>query len=368
MLDVTNVLAQMVQKEFNDIVPQNRRLVFTVKARIVLEQIIKSAKLQNKKMIIPAFTWEGFIPIFLKYNITPIFVDIDPETFHMDRRFVEENLNTDTSAIMIDHIYGLPDPAIDTYRSLAVKNDLVLIEDCARALGAKHKGQLVGSFGQYAFYCLYKCMLVPNGGLGIGEIIDESLCTPKIEIGDLINFSLKVDYPFKRIVAPGLRSLQIRYDDTLEENGISRLKLKPRELDWLNKAIFYLNVPFYRNNLKYRRVNAHILMEELEDFGFIPQKDPYRDHIYTFVGARVPEECDNEKMFSSLLKAGVEAQLLWRRIIIKNGYVRKKWCIDLKDFPRSVELAERIIAFPYTSYLRFNQIQKIRKALQRILQ
>ena len=75
---------KLLNNVYKDIIPRDKKLIFTNKGHVALEQILKSANLQGKKIIIPAFTWPGFIRIFKKYNIEPIFIDIDPNTYHMN--------------------------------------------------------------------------------------------------------------------------------------------------------------------------------------------------------------------------------------------------------------------------------------------
>jgi dTDP-4-amino-4,6-dideoxygalactose transaminase len=369
MLNIFGYLKESIQKDFNSIIPQNKKTIFTIKGKIALEQIIKSAHLQGKKIILPAFTWEGFIPIFIKYNITPVFVDITPDTFHVDYCLIDEKINPEVAAIIIDHIYGLPDPTIEALRDLALKNDIVLIEDCARALGARHRGRLVGSFGQYAFYSLHKCMPLSKGGLGVGEITSRDLLPSRIETKDFTNLALKLEYPLKKAVESGIRRLRnaTYLNDNLEEGEIKKPALDPRELDDLNKTLFYLYLPFYRRNLESRRSAALVLREELEDLGFEPQKDPYGEHIYTAVGVKVPNGCNRDKAFSLLRKSGIETQILWHPTIVQLEDAIKTWGIDPKDYPHALELARKILVFPYTVYSQPDEIQEIKRMLQKML-
>jgi dTDP-4-amino-4,6-dideoxygalactose transaminase len=62
------------------------------------------------------------------------------------------------------HFLGWPQP-IEALAALCRENDLILVEDCALAMLSERRGRPLGSFGNYAVFCLYKTVPVPNGGL-----------------------------------------------------------------------------------------------------------------------------------------------------------------------------------------------------------
>src|SRR5262245_25624066 len=71
---------------------------------------------------------------------------------------------TDARALFVIHYFGWSQP-MKELAALCEARDMVLIEDCALALLSESLGQPLGSFGQYATYCLYKTLPVPNGGV-----------------------------------------------------------------------------------------------------------------------------------------------------------------------------------------------------------
>ena len=111
----------------------------------------------------------------------PVFVDIDAETLNMD----EEKLvaRTDVDAVQTIYLGGNP-MRMDKVMSWAKKHGVVVIEDCAQALGAKYKGQEIGTFGEYAVASAVKNVYGVCGGLLIGD------CT--LENGECKNVSQAV--------------------------------------------------------------------------------------------------------------------------------------------------------------------------------
>jgi dTDP-4-amino-4,6-dideoxygalactose transaminase len=65
-------------------------------------------------------------------------------------------------ALLVIHFFGWPQPLIEL-RALCRERGLILIEDCALSFLSQSEGRPLGTFGEYAIYCLYKSVPVPNG-------------------------------------------------------------------------------------------------------------------------------------------------------------------------------------------------------------
>ncbi len=85
---------------------------------------------------------------------TPVLVDIDPETYTMDPRHVEAAITTRTKAILPVHLYGQP-ADLTTLEAIAGRHKVLLLEDCAQAHGARHRGRMVGSIGTMGAFSFY---------------------------------------------------------------------------------------------------------------------------------------------------------------------------------------------------------------------
>ena len=69
-----------------------------------------------------------------------------------------------TKAVFVIHYMGWPQP-VEKISEWCRRRNLLLIEDCALSLFSEVKGRPLGSFGDYAVFCLYKTLPIPNGGL-----------------------------------------------------------------------------------------------------------------------------------------------------------------------------------------------------------
>ena len=103
---------------------------------------------------------------------TPVFADVDPDTYNLDPTAVEHRLETGppVDAILTVHLYGLPSD-VGPLRRLADEYDVPLVEDAAQAHGARYDGDPVGSFGDVACFSFYptKNMTTGEGGMVVTD-------------------------------------------------------------------------------------------------------------------------------------------------------------------------------------------------------
>jgi dTDP-4-amino-4,6-dideoxygalactose transaminase/acetyltransferase-like isoleucine patch superfamily enzyme len=98
----------------------------------------------------------------------PRFVDIDPHTFNLDPRRVEQALSPRTKAILPVHLFGQA-ADLSALRKLATERGLMLIEDAAQALGAMHAERQVGTFGEFGCFSFFPSKNL--GGFGDGGLL-----------------------------------------------------------------------------------------------------------------------------------------------------------------------------------------------------
>ena len=117
------------------------------------------------EVITVGHTFNATVSSILYTGATPVFVDIDPETYDIDPDRVAAAITPRTKAICPVHLFGLP-ADMDPLLELAERHGLAIVEDACQAHGAEYRGRRVGSFGHGAF-SLYgtKNMTTGEGGL-----------------------------------------------------------------------------------------------------------------------------------------------------------------------------------------------------------
>ena len=118
------------------------------------------------EVIVPSFTFAATANSVAVTGASPVFADIDPETFCLDPDAVEAAITPRTRAVMPVHLYGHP-AAMDRILALAERHGLAVFEDAAQAHGATLGGTRVGTFGTFGAFSLYptKNMTSGEGGM-----------------------------------------------------------------------------------------------------------------------------------------------------------------------------------------------------------
>ena len=118
------------------------------------------------EVIVPSFTFAATGNSVAITGASPVFADIDDDTFCLNPASVEASITSRTKAIMPVHLYGHP-AAMAELQRVADAHGLAVFEDAAQAHGASLDGKKVGSFGQFAAFSFYptKNMTAGEGGM-----------------------------------------------------------------------------------------------------------------------------------------------------------------------------------------------------------
>ena len=118
------------------------------------------------EFIVPPITDMGTILPIIWQNCIPVFADVDVRTLTIDPVNVERRITSRTRAIIAVHLAGQPCD-MSALRSIADRHGLVLIEDCAQAFWAEHRGRLVGTLGHMACFSLQQSKHITCGEGGL---------------------------------------------------------------------------------------------------------------------------------------------------------------------------------------------------------
>ncbi|MFM7352027.1 MAG: DegT/DnrJ/EryC1/StrS family aminotransferase, partial [Microcystis aeruginosa] len=109
---------------------------------------------QGDEVITTPFTFIATAEAIVLAGATPVFVDIEPDSFNIDAEQVEAAITAQTKAVIPVHLFGQP-ANLSRLGEIAQSHHLYLIEDCAQATGAKWQGQMVGSVGQIGCFSFF---------------------------------------------------------------------------------------------------------------------------------------------------------------------------------------------------------------------
>jgi len=126
------------------------------------------------EVIVPDITWVATANAVVYVGATPIFADIDPDSWCLDPASFEAMITERTKAVMPVHLYGHP-ARMDKIMEIAQRHNLYVVEDAAPAIGAEFQGQRVGTFGDFAMFSFQGAKLVVTGEGGMLVTDDDAL-------------------------------------------------------------------------------------------------------------------------------------------------------------------------------------------------
>lgn len=237
---------------------------------------------KGDEVITTAFTFVATAEAIGIVGATPVFVDIDADTFNIDPAKIEAAITSKTKAIIPVHLYGQPCD-MDSIMDIAKRHNLHVIEDCCQAIGSNYKGQKVGTFGDFGCYSFY-----PTKNLG--TMGDGGLITTNSE-------SLK-----DRVIALRNHGGAVRYHH--DEIGVNS------RLDEIQAAILRVKLPYIDEWNTKRREKAAIyneLFASCEDIK-TPKELDGTYCVYHQYTVKVP---NRDEIFEKLHDAGIGAMLYY---------------------------------------------------------
>lgn len=140
---------------------------------VALEVALKACGIGSfDEVIIPPFTFVATAAAVLMAGAVPVFADVDPETWCISPREIEQKVSRRTRAVIPVHL-GQNCADLDAIKTIARKHKLAIIEDCAHAHGGKWRGKGLGSIGDIGAFSFQTTKLLTSGEGGM--VITNSL-------------------------------------------------------------------------------------------------------------------------------------------------------------------------------------------------
>lgn len=135
------------------------------------------------EVITSPITDMGTIIGILFQNAVPVFADLDPHSYCLDPRSVEEKITPRTKAILVVHLTGGP-ANMDAIMDIARRHGIRVIEDCAQSYLAEYKGRLCGTIGDIGCFSLNDFKQISAGDGGLLIMNDEQLYRTALRFAD----------------------------------------------------------------------------------------------------------------------------------------------------------------------------------------
>jgi UDP-2-acetamido-2-deoxy-ribo-hexuluronate aminotransferase len=293
----------------------------------LLVPLLASGIGQGQAVFLPSFTFTATAEMVLLAGATPVFVDVDRDTFNIDALDLEQKIagvmeagRFEPRAVIAVDLFGAP-ADYNAIESIAARHDLLVIADAAQSFGADNAGSMVGTLAPVTATSFFPAK--PLGGYGDG--------------GALLTDSDDLAALYRSVRSHGTG--EDKYD-------IVRLGLNAR-LDTLQAAILLAKLGIFSDELAARRKLASYYDARLSQY----LTTPARSDGVNSAWAQYTIQCDNrEALRAALGELGIPTAVYYPRPMhLQPAYA--DYGPGEGGLPVSESLARRVLSLPMHPYL-----------------
>lgn len=298
---------------------------------------------EGDEVLVPSFTFSASVNAILYEKATPVFVDIEPETYNLDPDDLERKITKRTKAIMAVDIFGHP-AEWDEILEIADRYNLRVIDDSCEALGAEYKGKKIGQFGDASCFAFYpnKQMTTGEGGVIVTNSEDIAKLARSLrnqgrgEMGAWL-YHERLGYNY-------------RMDEMSASLGVSQLK----------KLETFLQ--------KRDRV-AQVYTERLNKFSWVkpPIVKPYVRMSWFVYVITLERGLDRDKVIEGLEKKGIPARGYFSPIHLQ-PYIKEMFGTKEGTLPITEDISKRTLALPFHNNLKEEEVEEVVRALKEVVE
>jgi dTDP-4-amino-4,6-dideoxygalactose transaminase len=290
---------------------------------------VKAVGISNgDEVITVSHTMISTVDAIARNGATPVFVDIEPDTYVMNVSQIKAKITSRTRAIIPVHLYGHP-ADMDLLMEIADKHNLYIIEDACQAHGTEYLNRKVGSIGDIGCFSFYPTKNL--GAYGDGGM----LVTNSEELADKLrkmrNYGQSKKYYHDFL---GVNS-------RLDEIQAAVLRAKLRHLDEWNEK---------------RRKLAKLYNELLGNTDVItPVEKEYAKHVYHLY---VIKHKERDKLQQHLLKKEVQTLMHYPiPVHMQKAYMKPD------KLPITEKICKEILSLPINPWLKEEEVETVSKYL-----
>ena len=290
------------------------------------------------EVMVPSFTFAASVNAILYERATPVFVDVEPDTYNLDPVDLEAKVTPRTRAILAVDVFGHP-VEWDAVLAVARKHGLAVIDDSCEALGAEYRGTRLGRFGEVAAFAFYPNKQITTGEGGILVTADEKMARlarswrnqGRAEMGAWLEHQ-RLGYNY-------------RMDEMSAALGVSQLKR-------------------IESHIGKRERVARMYGERLSRFDWVrpPVVRPHVRMSWFVYVATLAEGLDRDPVMAAVEARGVPVRAYFSPIHLQ-PYIRDEVRLAPVTLPVTEAIARRTIALPFHNNLTAQEVERVVGAL-----
>lgn len=160
------------------------------------------------EVLLQSFTCVVVAEAVLALGAKPVWVDIEKDGFNMDPEDLSEKITPKAKAVIVQHTFGRP-ARTERLLTVARKHRLVVIEDCAQALGVDYRGKKLGTFADLAVFSFGRDKMISSVFGGVLVVNNEAYLKQIKEVHDRLSCP-PVFWTGRHLIYPFLTWLMVR--------------------------------------------------------------------------------------------------------------------------------------------------------------
>ena len=289
----------------------------------------------SDEVITSAFTFIATAEAIKYVGATPVFVDIDPQSFNITPANIEAAITPNTKAVMPVHLFGQPVDIV-AIKAICDKHGLKLIEDCAQSFGATVNGKQTGGFGDAAGFSFFPSKNL--GCFGDGGLVTTDCDKAAAKIKQYRNHGSEVRY-YHDVIG---------YNSRLDELQAVVLRAKLKRIDQYNAA---------------RRHAAHLYSNLMAD---LPITTPHEHNSGVHVYHQYTLLSPQREAIMQALQAKQIACAVYYPVPLHQQNVFKAECAGL-SLPVTESVAANCFSLPICSSLSDDSIREIVAVIRSVI-
>lgn len=299
---------------------------------MALELSMQALNLHGEVITSP-FTFASTTHAIVRNGLTPVFCDVDPQTFTIDVSKIEDLITDNTCAIVPVHVYGCICD-VDEIERIAKKYSLKVIYDAAHTFGETYKGRGIGSFGDVSCFSFHATKV-------FNSIEGGAVCFKDKEFGESIynlkNFGIRGP---ERVEAVGANA---KMNEFCAAMGICNLRHVEEEIAKRQKVV--------------ERYREHL--EGVDGIQLAPIQDGVKSN-YAYFPVVFDEKVfgsSRNEVFDALAEQGIGARKYFYPITNSFECFHGKY--DVNDTPVALHISKRVLTLPLYADLALEDVDRI---------
>jgi len=317
-----------------------KNLILISNGTLALQLALKALDIKGEVITTP-FTFVATTNVILWEGLTPVFADIDSETYNIEPNDVEKKINDKTSAILAVHVYGNP-CYVEKLQEIADKYKIKLIYDAAHAFGVEYKNQSVLNYGDLSTLSFHATKLFHT-----------------IEGGAIIANDDKIIEKLKL-----LRSFGITSEEEVVLPGINA------KMNEFQAIMGFCNLENIDEKIHHRKIIYDYYKEKLSDITtIIFQKIITSKYNYGYMPVCFENIEIRDKIYSELIKNGIKPRKYFYPLTSNFDYFKEKDVNIVKKNELKIAnyISDRILCLPLYPDLEIEIVDKIIHIIKKVI-